>query len=527
MKSTEGIVVAIFAGSALSLLTWMSDAHSNKVDKRLLQENLNFLMLPDDTTKDTKNEKYKPSTRPTFKLKDRYGDPTSNRPSKSPLLLKDPPNINQKIELGDDGKSFDIQEKVGNVDYRPPTRMNYKQFTKLRNQEMMQNYWKATSAGKDAETATGTKSLIPKIYMSPILDRIFGGNTIDVKPNGTIMLDFGGRYQRTDNPSIPVQQQRVGQFWFDQQIAFNLQAKVGERLTLRANWDTKATFDFDNNIKLQYKAQEEDIIQNIEAGNVSMPSGTTLIQGAQNLFGVKAYLRFGKLWITAVGANQRGKTDELVIPGGTGGALSKENEIRADNYEDNRHYFLSQFFRDNYEKSLGTLPYILSGVNITRVEVYVTNRNNTTSTLRNIVAFTDLGEKHPIDSLGNALPTASKGPYASNDANTLYNRVKVDPVVRNSTDAQSLGAVYNYQQGTNFEVVRGARKLEENKDFTINKQLGYISLNSPLRNDDVLAVSFQYSNSDGAALQVGEMTEDYQRLPESQNAIFKLLRPTI
>jgi hypothetical protein len=158
LKSTEGIVVAIFAGSALSLLTWMSDARSNKVDKRLLQENLNFLLLPDDTTKDKKSEKYKPSTRPTYKLKDRYGDQKSHRPSRSPLLLKDPSNVNQKVDLGSDGNSFEIQEKVGNVDYRPPTRMNYKQYTKLRNQEMIQNYWRTTSAGKEAETATGTKS---------------------------------------------------------------------------------------------------------------------------------------------------------------------------------------------------------------------------------------------------------------------------------------------------------------------------------------------------------------------------------
>ena len=64
-------------------------------------------------------------------------------------------------------------------------------------------------------------------------------------------------------------------------------------------------------------------------------------------------------------------------------------------YEEDRHYFISQYFRDNYDTFLDNLPYINSPVQITRIEVWVTNRGYQTQNVRNIIALQDLGEANP------------------------------------------------------------------------------------------------------------------------------------
>ncbi|MBC7389161.1 MAG: cell surface protein SprA, partial [Opitutaceae bacterium] len=328
---------------------------------------------PADTTKPS--PRYKPSKRPTYKPDARYGDPYTNKDSKSPMELKTPDNIKTTTDLDSTQESFQIQEKAGDVDYRPPTELKFKDYAEYRNKQMSKTYWRnkseATSGGANTPISAKPKGLNPRIQMPPVFDRIFGGNYIDIKPNGMVLLDFGGQFQKTNNPAIPIRQQRSGGFRFDQQISFNMVGKVGERLTIRANWDTKATFDFDNNIKIEYKALEQDIIKRIELGNVSMPTNSALITGAQNLFGVKAQLQFGRLSMTTVVANQRSKVDEIVIPGGSAGP-GKDYEIKANQYDDLRHFWLGQFFRKNYDKWLQSSPFVTSGVQINRVEIYVT-----------------------------------------------------------------------------------------------------------------------------------------------------------
>jgi cell surface protein SprA len=251
---------------------------------------------------------------------------------------------------------------------------------------------KAKSEGKDGESSTTGRSLIPKIYLSPMFDRIFGGNFIDIRPNGSVMLDFGGQYQKIANPNVPIRQQSFGNFQFDQQINVSVQGKIGEKMKMNINYDTKAAFDFDNQIKLDYSGKDHEIIQRLEAGNVSMPLSSTLITGAQNLFGVKSTMQFGKLKVTAVASNQRGKANRLKLKGGVS---QREFLVACNQYEANKHFFLSQEFRNNYEKALKTIPQITSGLNITRVEVYVTNRAGNTQSLRNVLPLIDLGEANP------------------------------------------------------------------------------------------------------------------------------------
>lgn len=470
---------------------------------------------PEDSIPKKKRKKTDPSYNPS----DRMGDPYANPGIKSPLELKDPDVIEKDVELDPSLEHYNINEKVGDLDYRAPSEMSFEEFYKMKNQEMLKNYWKnksSTTQGDGVSKAQGPFSL--KIPVRG-LEGPFGSNFVDIRPTGLVTLDFGGKWQRVYNPALTIRQQKNGVFDFDQQITMNVVGKIGEKLRITANWDTKAAFEFQNNVKVQYTAFEEDIIQGIEVGRISMPLNSSLINGAQNLFGVKTKLKFGRMTMTTVVARQDGKVDEMVIQGGSQG---RAFEIKGHNYEDYRHFFLSQFFRENYERSLKSLPVINSGVKITRVEVYVTNRSNNTQDLRDMVAYLDLGEGRPYNT-NYANPTAPAPPKlipAENTNNLLFNQINT---VRDSETLTSTLSGLGLVNGTDFAFIKSARKLSE-RDFTFHPDLGYISLQTPIRTDEVLAVSYEYSYN-GKIYKVGETTEDYQKLAATDAVILKMLKP--
>lgn len=482
--------------------------------------------LPDTVNKDTtRNLGYRPSLRPTYQMQDRFGDPFSNRLSPSPLFPENPTMLEvvPQLDTADTSINYSIYEKMGNIDFRAPTNMNFEQYSRLQDQQIMQDYWKSRSAGLDGESAVSGKRLIPPIYTTPVFDRIFGGSYVDIRPNGFVTLDFGGRFQRIDNPQIPIRQQRNGNFEFDQQISLNVTGKIGDKLAVTANFDNNNSFDFQNNVKVEYTGYEHEIIQKIELGNVSLPVNNSLITGSQSLFGLKTQLQFGKLFVTSVASVQRGRSDAITLESGS---QTRDFELRASDYDENRHFFLGHFFRQNYESWLRALPQITSGLNVTRVEVYVLNRNNNTETLRNFAAFMDLaeGDTAAIYRENNPKIGTGNGGSTRNNANELFNSLQNTSGIRNANSiSETLTSDFGLVKATDFEVVTSARKLSE-KEYTFNSELGYLTLNRKLQNDEVLAVAFEYTYN-GQRYQVGELTEDYQSRPDDQVIFLKMLRP--
>src|SRR5690606_11651051 len=326
----------------------------------------------------------------------------------------------------DTSGNYTIYEKIGDLNYRPASTMTFEEFKQYQDRQILRNYWQSRSRAQDGESAISGRGFTPKIFVSPVLDRIFGGSYIELVPRGFVTLDFGGEWQKISNPAIPIRQQRNGGFEFDMQINMSVVGKIGDKLAVTANFDNNNSFDFQNNMKVEYTGYKEDILQKLEIGNVSLPLNNTLIQGAQNLFGVKAKMQFGKLDVTTIATTQRGKSESINLGGGQGSGQRRPFEIIASNYDENRHFFLGHFFRDNFTKWIGNPPQIISGVNITRVEVYVLNRNNDTQTLRSVVGLMDLGEPSRIyrndiiQSNGASLPN-------TNDANTLFRTLQQLP----------------------------------------------------------------------------------------------------
>ncbi|HLZ17832.1 MAG TPA: cell surface protein SprA, partial [Cyclobacteriaceae bacterium] len=365
---------------------------------------------------------------------------------------------------------------------------------------------------------------------------LFGGSYIELTPKGFVTLDLGASFQKIQNPSIPIRQQRNGGLEFGQQIQLSVAGKVGEKLKINTNFDTNNSFDFQNSMKVEYSGLKEDLLKKLEIGNVSLPLNNSLIKGAQNLFGVKAQLQFGKLTSTIIATTQRGKQSNIHVSGsGNGVAQGRPFEIVASNYDDNRHFFLGQFFRDHFERWLGTIPgQVASGVNITRVEVYSINRQNDTQTLRDVVAFMDLGESDKIYRKGIFLESGGGAP-TSNEANNLFTKLKtISPTLSFSTTtiSQLLTTDPNFKDptniprlspGTDFEKINSARRLSTT-EFTLNAQLGYITLQRKLQNDEALAVAYEYTYN-GRVFKVGQLTEDYSNTPTTDVVFLKMLRP--
>src|SRR5690606_15886533 len=255
---------------------------------------------------------YVPSTRPTFTPADRYGDPFASPMYETPLFLMNPNMLELELEI-DTSLNYSIRERMGGVDYRPPSTMSFEEFKEYQDRQMLKEYWQTRARALDGESAVSGRGFTPKIFISPVLDRIFGGSYIELIPRGLVTLDFGASFQRIDNPAIPIRQQRNGGFEFDQQINMNVTGKIGEKLAVTANFDNNNSFDFQNNMKVEYTGYKEDILKKLEIGNVSLPLNNTLIQGAQNLFGVKGQLQFGKLNVTAIASTQRGKVSSIEI----------------------------------------------------------------------------------------------------------------------------------------------------------------------------------------------------------------------
>ncbi|MEO0311279.1 MAG: hypothetical protein RIQ89_936 [Bacteroidota bacterium] len=465
------------------------------------------------------------STALPFPFDDRHADPYNEPPPSSPLALPDPANIKTEVEYDLDNHQYNISERMGDLFYRNPSYMTFEEFKESQFKKSTRAYFKQRSEEDDK---LNKKSLIPGIKInSVIFDRIFGGTNVDIRPQGSAELIFALNTNKNGNPSIPVRQRKITTFDFDEQIQMNVTANIGEKMKLSTNNNTQSTFDFENRMKLEYTGYEDDIIKKIEAGNVSFPS-TRLIDGSQTLFGVKTQLQFGRLTVTNVFSQQRGNSNCITV---NGGAQTTFFEIRADQYEVNKHFFLGQYFKDQYDNALKDLNLINSGVNITRIEVWVTNTQNATTDNRNVLALTDLGE-YNFDT-SQSLVTQRFGREPDNKSNDLLLNGVIDTLSSSTfrdpgTAALSqFGNVYNFSDQKNYALVTLARKLQPS-EYTVNNRLGYISLNVSLNPNQVLAVAYEYTLN-GRVYKVGELSTEgiappralFVKLLRSRNIITK------
>ena len=429
--------------------------------------------------------------------------------------LPNPENITEEITYDDKDETFSVGYKLGDYYIDVPMVMTPNEYNRMMMQRSLQSFYKEKYSEEFKAQGDNKFDFTDMRFDLGPAEKIFGPGGVQVKTSGSAAIKFGYNRNKVNNPSLSVQNRTTGGFDFDEQINLNVNARVGDKINMNLNYNTEATFDIDaKTIKLRYEGKEDEIIRLLEAGNISFPTNSSLIQGASSLFGIRSDLQFGKLNLQMV-LSQKESTSSTVSS--QGGQQINDFEIDASSYDENRHFFLAHFFRDNYDANMAMLPSIVSGVQITRIEVWVTNKRSNYDNPRNIVAFTDLGETGHIS---NSIWSAQGGPAPANAANDLYSRIVNDyPAARDIDQvATSLGTFL--EGSTDYEKISNARKLGSS-DFTLNSELGYISLKSALASDEVLAVAFEYTYG-GNSYQVGEFSSD--KTDAKETLFVKLLK---
>ncbi len=435
-----------------------------------------------------------------------------------------PGNFKREVEYDPINKQYIIRNLVGGRLLSNPQYLSVEEYQRMLDAEIKAQNWRSFS-DTDVTNYRRTGILPPVTVNSRTFERMFGGNTIDIQPRGEAELTVLGRVNRNENPLFNERQRVQSNFDFNQRIQMDVVGNIGTKLKLNMNYNTEAQFDFENQVKLDYTGGEDDIIKKIEAGNVSLPLNTSLITGTQALFGVKTQLQFGRLTATSVFSQQKSQSREIRI---ANGAQQNEFRISADSYEANKHYFLAQYFRNNYNKTLANPPTINSAVNITKIEVWITNKTGNTTDSRDVLALMDLGENRPYNSSliqggagYTAVPSAFAAPNFPRASNNLLERL---PAGARSTNSNEVISFFQANGATdNFAKLTYARKLTD-KEFSFHPQLGYISLNNALNADEVLAVAYRYTYN-GVEYQVGEFSTDIAFNQSTPNVLYaKLLK---
>lgn len=435
-----------------------------------------------------------------YAISDRRSDAFSTS-NKNPFAIRDTSLIKQTIEYDPKTQQYVIVEKIGNKIYRTPTTLSFDEFWKIKSRQSESDYFKKRA---DALSALNQKTQRPpmKVHTS-LFDRIFGvtdkGMKVDIRPSGEVNVMAGYQGQNIKNPTLPERARKNGGFDFDMNANIAVNANIGDKLKFPLNYNTQSNLGFDNQIKLDYKGKDDEVIKSIEAGNISYQSKGTLIPSTQNLFGIKAQVQFGKLYVTGAIANQRSQKQSIGLQGG---AAMQTFQKRLDDYEENRHFLLAQFFRNNFNKTMKNLPVVNSMATIQRIEVWVTNRNGATTDARDIVGFMDLGEPSPYNPL---IQSNTSNPLPFNGANNLYSSLVNNPSTRNPSLVNSLLNAKGLRPVDDYEKTF-ARKLTPN-EYYFNPQVGFLSVNSQLQSDEVLAVAYQYTYN-GKVFQVGEFSQD-------------------
>jgi len=455
-----------------------------------------------DTTKVPASD----STSLPFPIHDRRGDFISANPSVYDFQL--PSNIKDSVAYDPQTNTYTVYEKIGNKYYRTPTVYTAEEFRAMEARRSEMEYFQ-----KRANTLSilNRGSVKPKLNIyDNLFNRLFGNGKIEIQPQGNVDITAGYQGQNIKNPTLPERARKNGGFDFDMATQLNVNANIGNKLKFPISYNTLANFDFANQLKLDYAGNEDEILKRFEAGNVSFPSRSALIPGAQSLFGVKAQLQFGKLFITGVLASQKSQRQSMDLQGGT---AAQQFEFKADDYEENRHFLLGQYFKNNYNKVMSNLPAVITPVQILRMEVWVTNKNGVTTDTREIVGLMDLGEANPYHDF------TVTGTLPDNNTNSEYS------IITNLSGSRNAALITNQLINTvglspvqDFEKTF-ARKLDSTQ-YIYNPKVGFLSLSQPLQADEVLAVAYQYSYN-GKIYQVGEFSQDVP--PDSSTSNQKVL----
>lgn len=426
--------------------------------------------------------------------------------------LTAPDNFDTSVVYNDTTDNYYLGSKMGGTWLGVPIMLSMDEYRKWSEKQELYKFFasKNVQAVKDKEK--DKFSFTDMHFDLGPAEKIFGPGGVRIKTQGTAELKLGATLKNIDNPSLPIRNRKTTAINFDEKINLNVSGKIGDKMDLKLNYNTDATFDFDSqNLKLKYDGKEDEIIKLVEAGNISFPGNSSLVKGASSLFGLRTDLQFGRLKLQTVVSQKKSSSKSVQS---RGGVQLTPFEIQAADYEENTHFFLSHYFREKYDDAMKSLPNVTTGITVNRVEVWVTNKKGTTTGTRNIVALLDLGESRRTSNPqwgqgGNVVP--------QNGANSEYQMMTTSYSTARDIDQTStvLDGIPGFTGGVDYEKLESARLLSPS-EYSVNAALGYVSLKQKLQTDQVLAVAYEYT-SGGVTYQVGEFASD---LTDVNKALF-------
>ena len=499
-KIIYGLLMMLLAVSAASYALSVPYLQSEVTGRRAAQDSIKAqpdVVVEDDTIPDS-------LLHPRWKIQ-RTTPVTHDDLDTYPADLSFPENIKQEVVYNDTLNRYYIGSKMGDSYLSTPIVMTPEEYRKWSERKEFDRFFRQKNDTLIKEGGKDKFSFTDMHFDLGPAEKIFGPGGVRIRTQGTAELRFGATLKNIDNPSLPIRNRKTTTMDFDEKINLSVNGRVGDKVNMNLNYNTDATFDFDSqNLKLKYEGKEDEIIKLVEGGNVSFPSNSSLVTGATSLFGIRTDLQFGKLSLQTVVSQKKSSTKNV---SSKGGKQLTPFEFDVTDYEENRHFFLSKYFKDKYNDAMSRLPNLMTGVTINRVEIWVTNKTGTTTNSRDIVAFTDLGEN---TSVSNPMWAVTGQAVPGNNANTEYSTI-----VNSYADARDinltssvLDAIPGFDGGTDYEKLESARLLSSS-EYTLNSALGYVSLKSTLQTDQVLAVAYEYTYG-GMTYQVGEFASDIQ-----------------
>ena len=499
-KIIYGLLMMLLAVSAASYALSVPYLQSEVTGRHAAQDSIKAqpdVVAEDDTIPDS-------LLHPRWKIQ-RTTPVTHDDLDTYPADLSFPENIKQEVVYNDTLNRYYIGSKMGDSYLSTPIVMTPEEYRKWSERKEFDRFFRQKNDTLIKEGGKDKFSFTDMHFDLGPAEKIFGPGGVRIRTQGTAELRFGATLKNIDNPSLPIRNRKTTTMDFDEKINLSVNGRVGDKVNMNLNYNTDATFDFDSqNLKLKYEGKEDEIIKLVEGGNVSFPSNSSLVTGATSLFGIRTDLQFGKLSLQTVVSQKKSSTKNV---SSKGGKQLTPFEFDVTDYEENRHFFLSKYFKDKYNDAMSRLPNLMTGVTINRVEIWVTNKTGTTTNSRDIVAFTDLGEN---TSVSNPMWGVTGQAVPGNNANTEYSTI-----VNSYADARDinltssvLDAIPGFDGGTDYEKLESARLLSSS-EYTLNSALGYVSLKSTLQTDQVLAVAYEYTYG-GMTYQVGEFASDIQ-----------------
>lgn len=413
-------------------------------------------------------------------------------------ITERPKSVKRSVTFDSSMTYVSFSEAVDKTDIVLPAVVDFETYIQLRLEFQTRELWKSTILSRykpEKEKEFGAIELdVPFKIKSKTFTRIFGSDRIGLRVTGNISFDLSGRTEERSGSAISaVESQNTFSPRFRQQQQFTVEGKIGDKVTVSVEQNSEAVTDIENTLKLRYDGDEDEIVQKIEAGNISLslPSTKYVIFGGSNqgLFGLKTQMKMGNFHMTAIASLEKGQQQELSI---SGSSQSSKTVIKDTDFIKNQYFFIDHDFRNHYEKGFSdNNPQIFGyreGEDIIQLDVFES------------ITYTE-GDARDGVALVNPVSLAPNGDYSN---------VNIDNI-QNLDDLVSENKAY-----------KGSfRRLDPEVDYTFDKYRGFLKLNNRIDDQKTLAIAYVVSNPDSP--KVGTLYEDLS--DTKQAVILKLIKP--